>query len=89
MRFLSPNINYTFSSQLQVSFISFNIVFTFSNISSTSSNVSSYIELVVDSYLKKNIDKNMINIENVRRVYLLKVIVNLKIIIFFEEILKL
>ena len=38
----------------------------------SSPNVSFDIELVADPGLRKSIDKNMVNIENVRRVYLQK-----------------
>ena len=70
--FSSSNINSTYSSQSQGGFISPNVVFTLPNIVSTSPNVSFDIELVADLGLRKSIDKNMTDIENVRRAYLQK-----------------
>ena len=71
--FWSPNVNSTSSSQLkvgftfsQVGFTSPNVVFISLNIVSTSPNVSFDIELVADPVLRKSINKNMANIENVR-----------------------
>ena len=66
VEFLSPNVNSTSSPQSQVDFTSPNVVFIFSNIVSTSPDVFSDIEFVVDPRLKKNIDKNMANIKNIR-----------------------
>ena len=70
--FSSPNVNSTSSLQSQGNFTSPNVVFTPPNIVSTSPNVSFGIELVADPGLRKSIDKNMANTENVRRAYLQK-----------------
>ena len=68
--FLSPNVDFTSSPQSQVGFTFSNVVFISSNIVFTFPNVSFDIELVADPRLRKNIDKNMANIEKVRQAYL-------------------